>query len=91
MRFAGSFRGGRLSISLTSELGSKQARPERSVAMTIHNVAAKPHSVLVDNKPAPFRWDAARKLLTFTLGPAGRRALRKMVVNLGPATPAQRG
>ena len=75
---------------LTSELGSKQVRPERSVAMTIHHVATRPRSVMVDNKPAPFRWDAARKLLTFTL-PAERRAVHKMVVNMALAAPARRG
>jgi alpha-glucosidase (family GH31 glycosyl hydrolase) len=87
LRFAGAFRRGRLSISISSEIGSKQARPERGLAMTIHNVAAKPARVLVDGKAAPFKWDGAGKLLTFAVPPE-RRALRKVAVDMQDAAHA---
>jgi oligosaccharide 4-alpha-D-glucosyltransferase len=88
LHFAGSFVRDQLALSITSELGSEQARPMRAIALTVHRVAARPQAVLIEGEEAPFRWDGARMLLRVELPPE-RRALRTVVLRLQLPTACQ--
>jgi len=56
-------------------------RPSRSVALTVHNVDARPLAVTHDGRPARFAWHGARRALTVQL-PASAHAARDVVVTL---------
>ncbi|KQV80080.1 glycosyl hydrolase [Massilia sp. Root351] len=83
VRFASALSGSgkRLLITLDSEVGKQYQRPERSVALTVHNVAARPAGVTLEGKPAKFGWDAKRQLLTVQL-PASARAASTVAISL---------
>jgi oligosaccharide 4-alpha-D-glucosyltransferase len=73
VRFASALKGRELAITLASETGAHYQRIGRTVALTVHNVAAKPARVLVDGQPAKSSWDAKTRNLTVDIG-MGKRA-----------------
>jgi oligosaccharide 4-alpha-D-glucosyltransferase len=83
VRFASAVGSGgkQLVITLESEVGKQYQRAERSVALSVHNVAAKPARVTLEGQPAKFGWDAKRQLLTVQV-PASKRAASSIVITL---------
>lgn len=81
LHFASALNGQQLKITLRSETGKQYRRTERSVALTVHNIAARPSSVLLENKPVQFNWDAKARLLSLPL-PASRRTASEIVIGL---------
>jgi alpha-glucosidase (family GH31 glycosyl hydrolase) len=72
VRFASTVKGKELAITMASETGAHTPRQERSVVLTVHNIAAKPARVLVDGKPASFTWNALTHQLQLDVGMAKR-------------------
>jgi alpha-glucosidase (family GH31 glycosyl hydrolase) len=83
VRFASAYNAGskQLLLTLNSETGAQYQRPERSVALSVHNVTARPARVLVAGQPAKFGWDGKRQLLSVQL-PATRRADNTIAITL---------
>jgi oligosaccharide 4-alpha-D-glucosyltransferase len=81
VRFTSALKGKELAIRVASETGAHYQRPERSVALTVHNVAAKPARVLVDGQPAKSSWDARTGHLTIDIG-MGKRASAAVTITL---------
>ncbi|MBY0239328.1 MAG: DUF5110 domain-containing protein [Burkholderiaceae bacterium] len=81
VRFTSTLKGKELAISVVSETGAQYPRVERSVALTVHNVAAKPARVLVDGQPAKSAWDAKTRHLTIEVG-MGKRANAAVAITL---------
>jgi alpha-glucosidase/oligosaccharide 4-alpha-D-glucosyltransferase len=63
VRFASRNEGGKLEISLATETGKAATPIARTFALKVHNVAARPRSVSIGGRAAPFKWDARRNLL----------------------------
>jgi oligosaccharide 4-alpha-D-glucosyltransferase len=81
VRFASKVQGKELAITVASEAGAHYRRPARSVALTVHNMAAKPARVLVDGRPAAVQWDATTRKLTVDVA-MGRRASAAVTIAL---------
>ncbi len=64
LKFASKLAGKELAISVNSELGKQYAGKARGISVQVHNIQARPAAVRVDGKPAAFRWDGSRQLLT---------------------------
>jgi alpha-glucosidase/oligosaccharide 4-alpha-D-glucosyltransferase len=67
LRFASKLQGSALSLRIESEVGKQYQRPERAIALQVHNIATKPAAVRIDGKVAVYAWDAQTKLLTVDL------------------------
>jgi alpha-glucosidase/oligosaccharide 4-alpha-D-glucosyltransferase len=63
VRFASSFGDGRLEIRFDTETGQHYRPAARIFALKVHRVATRPRALTVDERSAPFRWDARSKLL----------------------------
>jgi hypothetical protein len=63
LRFGSRLDGHRLELTLDAEVGRNYADLNRTVTLHVHNVAAKPKSVTVDNAPALFTWDDRSQVL----------------------------
>jgi alpha-glucosidase/oligosaccharide 4-alpha-D-glucosyltransferase len=81
LHFASKLQGKALSLRIESEVGKQYQRPERAIALQVHNVAAKPAAVRIDGKVAVYAWDAETKLLTVDL-PASDQAARTVDISL---------
>jgi len=81
VRFESRFAGGRLDIQLQTETGKAQTPAERGFALKVHNVAAKPRSVTIDGRPAPFGWNGRQKLLEVPLA-ARKQPASKVAITL---------
>ncbi|MBV7537073.1 DUF4968 domain-containing protein [Duganella sp. sic0402] len=81
LSFSSTLQGKALSLRVVSEVGRQYQRPEREIALSVHNIGAAPASVRVDGKVAVFAWDAAGKLLTVQL-PASAEASRAIDIAL---------
>jgi alpha-glucosidase (family GH31 glycosyl hydrolase) len=64
LRFGSRLDGHRLDLTLDAEVGRNYADLNRTVTLHVHNVAAKPKSVTVDNAPALFTWDDRSQVLS---------------------------
>ncbi|MES2113505.1 MAG: TIM-barrel domain-containing protein [Pseudomonadota bacterium] len=84
LHFASKLHGRQLTLSLSSETGAHYQRPQRSIALQVHNVGARPDGVQLDGQPAPFAWDGAARLLTVQL-PASDRAASTVAIALAAA------
>lgn len=84
LHFASKLQGRALTLSLTSETGAHFQRPQRSIALQVHNVGAKPAAVQLDGQPVDFAWDGAARLLTVQL-PASDQAARTVAITLAAA------
>jgi len=58
---------GELTLKLRSESGKAWKAQPRSYALQVHNVAARPKRVMLDQRAVQSRWDAKRKVLTVDL------------------------
>ncbi|MYN26284.1 TIM-barrel domain-containing protein [Duganella levis] len=81
VRFASKLQGKALTLRVESEVGQHYQRPERTIALTVHNVTAAPSSVRIDGKIAVYAWDDTTKLLTVDL-PASADASRSVDIAL---------
>jgi alpha-glucosidase/oligosaccharide 4-alpha-D-glucosyltransferase len=81
LHFTSKLEGKALSLRGVSEVGKQHQRPERAIALTVHNVRSAPSSVRVDGKVAVFAWDQAGKQLSVQL-PAGDQASRSVDISL---------
>jgi alpha-glucosidase/oligosaccharide 4-alpha-D-glucosyltransferase len=81
LHFASKLRGRALTLHIESEVGKRYQRPERGVALQVHNITTKPSSVRVDGKATVFAWDATARLLTVQL-PASSHASRSIAIAL---------
>lgn len=81
LRFTSKLDGRTLSLRVESEAGKQYQRPERAIALSVHNVSTAPSSVRVDSKVAVFAWDEASKQLTVQL-PANDQATRNIDISL---------
>ncbi|SFU36106.1 TIM-barrel domain-containing protein [Pseudoduganella namucuonensis] len=81
VRFASALQGKELSITINSEVGKQYQRPERGVALIVHNVAAKPARVQVEGRAVKFGWDAKTRLLSVPVA-ATKRAVSTVVITL---------
>jgi oligosaccharide 4-alpha-D-glucosyltransferase len=81
VRFASKLQGKQLSLRIESETGQQHQRPERSIALQVHNVIGKPSAVRIDGKVAVYGWDAEAKLLTVDM-PASDQAGRSIDISL---------
>jgi oligosaccharide 4-alpha-D-glucosyltransferase len=81
LHFASKLQGSILSLRVESEVGRQYQRPERSIALSVHNVTSAPSSVRIDGKVAVFAWDPEAKLLSVEL-PASDRAGRSVDITL---------
>ncbi|WP_432380416.1 TIM-barrel domain-containing protein [Duganella sp. P38] len=81
LHFTSKLEGKALSLRVVSEVGKQHQRPERAIALTVHNVTSAPSSVRVDGKVAVFAWDQAGKQLSVQL-PAGDQASRSVDISL---------
>ncbi|MRW92292.1 DUF5110 domain-containing protein [Duganella sp. FT80W] len=81
LRFTSTLRDKTLSLRVASEVGKQYQRPERGIALSVHNVGAAPSSVRVDGKVAVFAWDQATRLLTVQM-PASDQANRSVDIAL---------
>lgn len=79
--FTSKLEGKALSLRVASEVGKQYQRPERAIALTVHNVTVAPSSVRVDGKIAVHGWDSASKQLTVQL-PASAAASRTIDIHL---------
>jgi oligosaccharide 4-alpha-D-glucosyltransferase len=62
--FSSALAGGELALKLRSESGKAWKAQPRSYSVQVHNVAARPKRVMLDQRAAPFKWDAKRKVLS---------------------------
>ena len=81
LHLASSASGGVLELSVLSQVGADYARPARSLAVVVHNVAARPVAVQADGAPARFSYDAALRRVTVEL-PASVAPRRRVTVRL---------
>jgi len=81
LHFASKLAGSTLSLRIESEIGKQYQRPERAIALQVHNVGTKPAAVRIDGKVAVYAWDAETKLLTVNMQ-ASDSALRSVDVTL---------
>ncbi|WP_296001267.1 TIM-barrel domain-containing protein [Rugamonas sp.] len=88
LHFTGALDGRELALTLTSETGSRYARPPRSVALTVHNVHARPAAVTLDRAAVAFKWDRLRGLVTVRL-PASAQASVTVRIKLADADARQ--
>ena len=58
---------GELTLKLRSESGKAWKAQPRSYALQVHNVAARPKRVMLDQRAVQSRWDGKRKVLTVDL------------------------
>jgi len=81
LRFTSKLRDGALSLRVESEVSRQYQRPERDIALTVHNVGSAPSSVRVDGKVAVYGWDEQSRQLTVQL-PASDQASRSIDIAL---------
>lgn len=81
LHFASKLQGRSLTLRVESETGNQYQRPERSIALQVHNVTSHPSMVRVDGKPVIFVWDEASKVLNVPL-PASSQASRSVAIAL---------
>nr|WP_315260876.1 TIM-barrel domain-containing protein [uncultured Duganella sp.] len=81
LHFTSKLDGKTLSLRAESEIGKHYQRPERAIALTVHNIGSAPSSVRVDGKIAVFAWDETSKQLTVQL-PANDQATRNIDISL---------
>ena len=81
LRFASKLQGRSLVLRIDSEVGTQYQRPERSIALQVHNVTTRPALVRVDGRPATFAWDEAAKVLNVAL-PASSQPGRSVAITL---------
>jgi oligosaccharide 4-alpha-D-glucosyltransferase len=62
--FSSALAGGELALKLRSEIGKAWQAQPRSYSVQVHNVAARPKRVMLDQRAALFKWDAKRKVLS---------------------------
>ncbi|MGH8855038.1 MAG: DUF5110 domain-containing protein, partial [Telluria sp.] len=86
LHFAAGVAQGELALTITSELGSEQLRAARTIAVTVHGLAARPRGVLIEREEAPCRWDPERRLLRVEL-PDATDAVRSLVLRLASSKP----
>jgi len=58
---------GELTLKLRSESGKAWKVQSRSYSLQVHNVAARPKRVMLDQRAVQSKWDAKRKVLTIDL------------------------
>jgi alpha-glucosidase/oligosaccharide 4-alpha-D-glucosyltransferase len=81
LHFASKLQGRGLTLRVESEVGQQYQRPERGIALQVHNVTHSPSLVRVDGKPVMFVWDEAAKVLNVTM-PASSQASRSVAITL---------
>jgi len=81
LHFASKLQGRSLTLRIESEVGKQYERPERGIALQVHNVTAHPSLVRVEGKPVVFVWDEAAKVLNIQL-PASSQPARSVVITL---------
>ncbi|TFW16326.1 TIM-barrel domain-containing protein [Duganella callida] len=81
LRFTSKLRDKTLALRVASEIGKQYQRPERGIALTVHNIGAAPSSVRIDGKVAVFGWDEKTGQLTIDL-PASEQASRSIDIAL---------
>jgi alpha-glucosidase (family GH31 glycosyl hydrolase) len=84
LHFASKLQGRELTLSLSSETGAHYQRPQRTIALQVHNVGAKPAAVKLDGRAVDFAWDGAARLLTVQL-PASDHAAATVAITLASA------
>ncbi|MGV7211479.1 TIM-barrel domain-containing protein [Oxalobacteraceae bacterium A2-2] len=82
LHFASKLQGRQLALTLRSETGKAYQRPQRSIALQVHNIHNRPAAVSVEGKKVDYAWDASTKLLQVQL-PASAAASRKVTIALG--------
>ncbi|WP_374360890.1 TIM-barrel domain-containing protein [Pseudoduganella danionis] len=81
LNFASKLQGRELTISVTAETGKQYQRPDRSIALQVHNVTRAPSVVRVDGKAVMFVWDESSKVLSVAM-PASGGASRNVSITL---------
>jgi alpha-glucosidase (family GH31 glycosyl hydrolase) len=81
LHFTSKLEGKALSLRVDSETGKQYQRPDRAIALTVHNVSSAPSSVRIDGKVTVFAWDEATRQLTVQL-PASEQASRNISIAL---------
>lgn len=81
VRFSSKLDGKALSLRVDSEVGQQYQRPERAIALTVHNIGSAPAAVRVDGKVAVFGWNDDSRQLTVQL-PASDQASRSVDIAL---------
>jgi alpha-glucosidase/oligosaccharide 4-alpha-D-glucosyltransferase len=81
VRFTSRLQGRDLALQIATETGAAYQHTQRSVELSVHNIAARPAAVTLDGQPLAFAWDASSRLLTAAL-PASDAALRKVAIRL---------
>jgi len=81
LSFTSKLQGRELNINVSSEAGKQYQRPDRSIALQVHNVVRAPSVVRVDGKAVMFVWDETSKLLSVTM-PASGAASRSVSITL---------
>ena len=81
VHFSSAFAGDELALKLRSESGKAWKAQARSYSVQVHNVAARPKRVMLDQRAAPFKWDVKRKVLSVEI-PAQAGGERMLGVTL---------
>ncbi|MYN44087.1 DUF5110 domain-containing protein [Pseudoduganella sp. FT93W] len=81
LNFASKLQGRELTISVSAEAGKQYQRPDRSIALQVHNVTRAPSVVRVDGKAVMFVWDEGSKVLNVAM-PASGAANRSVSITL---------
>jgi oligosaccharide 4-alpha-D-glucosyltransferase len=81
LNFASKLQGRELTLTINSETGKQYQRPDRSIALQVHNVTRAPSVVRVDGKAVIFVWDEAKRQLNIAM-PASSAASRSISISL---------
>lgn len=81
LAFASKLQGRELAIKIDSATGKQYQRPDRSIALQVHNVSRAPTVVRVDGKAVIFVWDETSKVLSVAM-PASSAASRNVSITL---------
>lgn len=81
LNFASKLQGRELTIKVDSATGKQYQRPDRSIALQVHNISRAPTVVRVDGKAVIFVWDETSKVLSVAM-PASSAASRNVSITL---------